>query len=100
MERLVLYLCGLWFWITRKDRSTQYLHVAQCLSSAELYLSDDFNTRASTLDRGFLLPQHVEALSILQRQHAAAREASTRFNSLSECVRVVTEELLGPPKAA
>jgi hypothetical protein len=100
MERLVLYLCGLWFWMTRKYRTSRYQQVAELLDSAKLYLISDFNGRASTRDRGFLLPDQVEALRILEQRSSFLSQTSSRFQSLSECVRLVTEELIEPPRAA
>lgn len=100
MERIVLYLCGLWFWITRKYRTSQYQEVANFLDSARLYLDSDFNGRASTQDRGGLLPDQAEALKILERQHRQVAYTSSRFESITECVRMVAEELSEPPKAA
>ena len=100
MEKLVLFLCGLWLWITRKRRSLHYREVASTLNSAHLYLVSDYATRASTRDRGSLLPHQVEALNILERQVAVVSQTSDRFDSLTECCRIVLEELTQPPKAA
>jgi hypothetical protein len=100
MEKLVLFLCGLWLWITRKRRSLHYRKVAGTLNSAHLYLSSDYATRASTRDRGFLLPHQIEALTILQRQVALASQTSHRFDSFTECCRIAIEELTHPQKAA
>jgi len=100
MEKLVLKLCGLWFWLTRKYRATRYSEVAGTLNSAWSYLSSDYTTRASTRDRGFLLPEQAEALTILQRHLALVDRTSRRFDSLSECCKFVAEELAEPPKAA
>lgn len=100
MERLVLFLCGFWFWMTRRPRSMHYQQVAEYLGSAKLYLISDFNARASTLDRGGLLPDQREAVDILERQRALAFQTSSRFHSLAECVRMVAEELAQPPKTA
>ena len=100
MEKLVLFLCGLWFWLTRKRRTTRYNQVAETLHSARTYLWSDYASRASARDRGSLLPHQVEALTILERQTALASHTSSRFHSLTECCRLVTEELTQPPKAA
>ena len=100
MERLVLFLCGFWFWLTRKPRVSHYQEIAEFLDSAKLYLISDYNGRASTADRGGLLPDQVEALNILERRHAHAKQTSSRFESLGECVRMVTEELTQTQKAA
>jgi hypothetical protein len=56
MENLVYSLYGLWFWLTRKYRAAVYNEVAQTLDSARTYLIADYATRASTRDRGSLLP--------------------------------------------
>jgi hypothetical protein len=100
MENLVYSLYGLWFWLTRKYRAAVYNEVAQTLDSARTYLFTDYVARASTRDRGFLLPDQVEALNILDRHGALVARASRRFDSLSECRKFVTEELADPPKAA
>jgi hypothetical protein len=100
MENLVYSLYGLWFWLTRKYRATVYTEVAQTLDSARTYLIADYATRASTRDRGSLLPAQVEALSILDRHGALVARTSRRFDSLRECRKFVTEELADPPKAA
>lgn len=100
MDRIVLFLCGLWFWITRKYRTTRCQEIANFLDSARHYLSSDFHERASTRDRGGLLPDQMEALTILERQHMHIVRTGTRFGSLAECVRMVAEELSEPRKAA
>jgi hypothetical protein len=100
MEDFVLSLYGFWFWLTRKYRATCYKEVADILNSARVYLSSDFLTRASTRDRGFLLPHQAEALAILERQAAFVAQTSHRFDSFSECRKFVTEELTQRPKAA
>ena len=100
MENLVFSLYGLWFWLTRKYRAAVYNEVAQTLDSARTYLITDYNNRASTLARGFLLPDQVEALTILDRHGAFVARTSQRFSSLSECRKFVAEELATPPKAA
>ena len=93
MEKLVLSLYGLWFWITRKYRATVYSEAAETLNAARSYLYSDFATRASTRDRGFLLPDQEEAIAILDRHGALVTDTSRRFDSLTECVKYVEEEL-------
>jgi hypothetical protein len=100
MEKLVLWLCGLWLWLTRKSRANRYNEVANTLESARLYLISDYGSRASTRARGSLLPDQLEALTILQRQIEATAHTSRRFGSLAECYRLATEELGQPSKAA
>jgi hypothetical protein len=100
MERLVLFLCGLWLWLTRKRRADRYTQVAGTLHSAHLYLWSDYVNRASTRDRGALLPDQIEALTILERQVALAAHTSRRFATLGECCRLATEELTQSEKAA
>ncbi len=100
MERLVVYLCGLWFWLTRNHRSRPYQKAAEYLDAAKDYLVSDFYQRASTRDRGGLLPDQREAVDILERQRAHAAQTSARFQSLAECVRMVAEELNGPARLA
>jgi hypothetical protein len=100
METLVLSVYGFWFWLTRKYRAAIYNDVAQTLDSARAYLITDYNNRASTRARGFLLSDQVEALTILDRHVDLVSRASQRFDSLSECVKFVAEELSEPSKAA
>jgi hypothetical protein len=100
MENVVLSLYGLWFWLTRRYRASVYKDVAHTLDSARTYLWSDYATRASTRDRGFLLPNQVEALKILEHHGALVSNTSRRFESLSECRKFVAEELAEPPKAA
>jgi len=97
METLVLYLYGLWFWLTRKYRTARYHEAAEELNAARTYLMHDFAGRASTRDRGTLLPEQVEAIAILDRHSAFAARAAQRFDSLGECYRFVVEELTGAP---
>jgi hypothetical protein len=100
MEKVVLNLCGLWLWLTRKSRANRYSEIANSLTSARIYLFSDYTNRASTRDRGLLLPQHVEALTILEHHIALVYNTSQRFDSLSECCKFATEELARPQKAA
>lgn len=93
METLVLALYGFWFWLTRDYRTIHYSEAACTLNSARAYLLSDFGSRASTRDRGSLLPHQVEALAILEQQSALIDRTSRRFASLIECCRFVTEEL-------
>jgi hypothetical protein len=100
METFVLNLYGLWFWLTRKYRATQYSEVAGSLNSARGYLWSDYATRASTRDRGAMLPHQLEALTILERHGALVSRNSRRFDSLSDCCKFVAEELAQHQKAA
>ena len=100
METLVLNLCSLWLWMTRKSRTSQYSEVAEILTAARTYLLSDYATRASTLERGSLLPEQSEALTILERQATLISQTSRRFHTLSECRKFVTEELSDSSKAA
>lgn len=93
METIVLSVYGLWFWLTRNYRASHYSKAASTLSSARSYLWRDFANRASTRDRGTLLPHQVEALDILERHSTLACRTSSRFESLSDCCRFITEEL-------
>ena len=100
METLVLNLCGFWLWITRKSRTSRYSEVADTLTSARIYLWSDYATRASTQERGSLLPEQIEALTILERQATMVARTSRRFHSLSECRKLIAEELIEPQRAA
>ncbi|HEX3569671.1 MAG TPA: hypothetical protein VHU44_02495 [Acidobacteriaceae bacterium] len=93
MDKIVLSICGLWFWMTRRRRVTAYSDAAATLELAHAYLLRDFYCRASTRDRGILLPHQTEALSILQNHAIDTYVAATRFSSLGECYRLVTDEL-------
>jgi hypothetical protein len=100
METIVLNLCGFWLWLTRKQRTSRYSEVAHILHSARTYLWADYATRASTLDRGALLPEHSEALVILERQAALVAHTSNRFATISECRKLISEEFSESQKAA
>jgi hypothetical protein len=100
METIVLNLCGFWLWLTRKRRASRYSQVADTLHSARTYLLSDYTTRASTLDRGGLLPEHREALTILERQAALVAHTSNRFATVSECRKLISEEFIESKKAA
>jgi hypothetical protein len=97
MEFFTLYLCGVWFWMTRRRRVTAYCAAAETLELAHAYLMYDFSRRPSTLDRGHLLPQQREALSILQQHATDTYVTATRFASLRECCRYVAAELRQVP---
>jgi hypothetical protein len=99
MEAFVLSLYGLWFWLTRKYRAARYREAADSLKAARIYLLNDFGTRASTRDRGYMLSHQVEALELLERHSAFIAQTSRRFASLSECCRFITEELTQPQAA-
>lgn len=100
MERFIYSLCGLWFWLTRKHRTGQYAEIADTLQAAREYLWTDFATRASTRDRGTMLPHQIEALAILEQHGELVSRTSQRFGSLTECCKYVTEELVEMQKAA
>jgi hypothetical protein len=100
MDTIVLHLSGFWLWLTRKRRTSEYGEVAELLQAAHTYLRDDYATRASTLDRGFMLPEHSEALTILERQAALVAHTSNRFASISECRKLISEEFSRTQKAA
>lgn len=93
MERVVVYICGLWFWLTRRWRVDAYSDAAATLELAHAYLLRDFFSRASTRDRGLLLPFHHEALAILQNHAIGTYVAATRLANLRECCQFVSEEL-------
>src|SRR5438270_9186395 len=93
MDKIVLSICGMWFWLTRRRRVNAYSEAAATLELAHAYLVRDFSSRASTRDRGLLLPEQREALSILQNHAIDTYVAATRFASLGECCRFVADEL-------
>lgn len=97
METIVLYICGLWFWMTRSFRMDSYREAAETLKTARAYLAKDFAARASTRDRGGLLADQMEALALLERRGKLAARNVRRFESLSECCHFVIEELTGAP---
>jgi hypothetical protein len=96
MEAIIFAVYGLWFWLTRGYRAAHYSDAASTLSSARSYLWRDFSNRASTRDRGTLLPHQVEALDILERHSTLACRTSRRFESLGDCCRFISEELTRP----
>jgi hypothetical protein len=97
METAVLHLCGLWFWLTRRFRMDSYREASEILKDARAYLVHDFAARASTRDRGGLLPDQIEALWLLERHAKLTARTVRRFESLSECCHFVIEELTGAP---
>ena len=97
METMVLYLYGFWFWLTRSFRMESYSEASDTLKAARAYLVHDFAHRASTRDRGGLLPEQTEALAMLDRHSKFAKRSARRFESLLECCRFVIEELTGTP---
>jgi hypothetical protein len=100
MEKLIFSLYGFWFWLTRKYRTAVYDEAATALAEAHQYLWNDYATRASTIDRGWMLPQHVEALAVLERHTALTARTSSRFASLRECIRFIAEELSEVPASS
>ena len=99
MEAFVFSLYGLWFWLTRDYRAARYREAADSLKAARIYLLNDFATRASTRDRGYLLSHHIEALDLLERHSIFIARTTRRFASLGECCRFVAEELTQPEAA-
>ena len=99
MERLIFSLYGFWFWLTRKYRAARYGEAADTLKDARLYLLNDFTTRASTRDRGYMLAHQVEALALLERHSSFASQTSRRFASLNQCCKFIVEELAEPQTA-
>ena len=97
MERTVLFLCCCWLWLTRKRRSIRYHQIAHSLHSASAYLLRDYANRASTQDRGCLLPDQIEALNILERKSTQAFHTACRLSSFGECYRLIAEEFAPPP---
>jgi hypothetical protein len=93
MERLVVYVYGLWFWLTRAWRVVVYSEAAATLELAHARLLQDYLSYASTRDRGMLLPFHHEALGILQHHAVNTYVTATRFATLRECCKYVSEEL-------
>ena len=97
METTILYICGLWFWLTRRFRMDSYAEAAEFLKAARIHLEQDFAARASTRERGHLLPDQIEALALLEQRSAIAAHTVHRLESLAECCRFVIEELTGAP---
>lgn len=93
MERLVVYVYGLWFWLTRRWRVDVYSEAAATLELAHAYLLRDYLSYASTRDRGLLLPFHYEALGILQHHAIDTYVTASRLATLRECCKYVAEEL-------
>jgi hypothetical protein len=93
MDEMVLAICGVWFWMTRRRRIRDYSSAAYTLTLAHAYLLGDFSSRASNRDRGNLLPDQIEALAILQNHAVSTYTWATRFESLRQCCRYVAQEL-------
>jgi len=91
MDKLVRFICGFWLWLTR--RSLHYHEIGHTLHSAWIYLWSDYANRASTQERGSMLPSQIEALTLLRQQSSRAFQTSRRLQSLRECYEFVGEEL-------
>ena len=91
METIILHIYGLWFWMTRRFRMESYQGAAEFLEAAYAHLEQDFLARASTLERGHLLPDQIEALALLERHSTIAERTAYRLGSLAECCRFVIE---------
>ena len=93
MDRLAFALAGIWFWLTRRRRIEVYTEAARTLELAHAYLLHDFASRASTSDRGSLLPHQAEALTLLERHATTTYMTVTRIADFGRCRRFVAEEL-------
>jgi hypothetical protein len=93
METTVLYLCGVWFWLTRKWRVAAYSDAARQLDIARMYLLRDFTSRASTCDRGRMLPHQIEAVALLERHAEQTLATASHFQNLLDCCRFVSGEI-------
>jgi hypothetical protein len=93
MERIVLTLCGLWVWMTRRRRIAAYIAAAKTLEFAHAHLLHDFSSRASTSDRGTLVPHQIEALALLEKHATGTYIAVEQLSNLGRCCRFVAEEL-------
>lgn len=93
MDRLVLALCGIWVWMTRRRRIAAYISAAKTLEFAHGHLLRDFTSRASTSDRGTLLPHQTEALSLLEGHAIETYFAATRLSNFVACCSFVAEDL-------
>jgi len=96
MDRIVLTMCGVWFWLTRRRRIKAYSSAAYTLTLAHARLQREFYAQASTRDRGTLLPGQLEALGILESHAISTYQWASRFHSLRECCRFVFGELHPP----
>ena len=93
MAQVVAYLCGVWFWLTRRWRIDVYCAAAETLELAHAYLARDFAAHASTRDRGVLSPQQNEALALLQAHALQTYVNAMRLAKLDECCRFVAKEM-------
>ena len=93
MGQVVAYLCGVWFWLTRRWRIDVYRSAAETLELAHAYLVRDFAAHASTRDRGVLSPQQNEALMLLQKHAVQTYVNATRLAKFGECCRFVAGEM-------
>jgi len=96
MDRIVVTMCGVWFWLTRRRRIRAYSSAAYTLTLAHARLQREFYSQASTRDRGTLLPGQLEALGILESHAVSTYQWASRFDSLRECCRYVSGELRPP----
>ena len=93
MGQVVAYLCGVWFWLTRRWRIDVYRSAAETLELAHAYLVRDFAAHASTRDRGVLSPQQNEALMLLQKHAVQTYVNATRLAKFGDCCRFVAKEM-------
>jgi hypothetical protein len=67
MDKLILLLCTLWYKLMRKHYRLKIRRAQRVIRHAKIYLEDDFLTRHSNIDRGYLLPEQTDALGTLLR---------------------------------
>ena len=93
MGQVVAYLCGIWFWLTRRWRIDVYCAAAETLELAHGYLVRDFAAHASNRDRGNLSPQQSEALALLERHAIQTYDNAKRLAKFTDCCRYVVAEM-------
>ncbi len=66
-ELCVCLLVNLWISFRRRKYRYETILAKRKVMHARKQLEDDYLTRASTQDRGYVLPEHNEAIGILHR---------------------------------
>lgn len=66
MERIVRYGIQGWIYIRRRCYRLEHRRAQRRLKHAWMRIENDVLSRASTQDRGYVLPEHHEAIKILK----------------------------------
>jgi hypothetical protein len=79
MEKIVLAMCNLWYYIRRRHYRLKLRQSQRKLRHEHTKLENDYFTRASTLDRGYLLPDQEDHLRQLHLRDLHHEETIRRY---------------------